>query len=261
MRCRDCNIITPSQRKEPIILCESPEYPFQVVADYFELKGFYYLLYADRYSGWISIIMVGHNDRDATFLIKFARDLFTTFGAPDEFSFDGGSPFVAKSFQEFVVTWNVTPRLSSAYYPQFNGRAELSVEVAKRILMTNCGPNGDINNNNVARALLQHRHTPLQDIGISPTQILFGRTPKDFLPNIKDNFYIRPEWKEILDDREKALRNRHLLTIEKYNEHIHELDPIKVCSHVSVQNQYGSKPTRWDKNRNSSRKLTLSPII
>ena len=57
MRCRDCNIITPYQRKEPIILSISPEYPFQkVVAGYFELKGFYYLLYAGRYSGWISVI-------------------------------------------------------------------------------------------------------------------------------------------------------------------------------------------------------------
>ena len=70
MRCRECNTIAPSQSDEPIILTERPEYPFQkVVADYFELEGQYYLLYADRYSGWLSVVKIGRNDRDASYLI------------------------------------------------------------------------------------------------------------------------------------------------------------------------------------------------
>ena len=248
MRCHDCNAGAPSQSKEPIIISDEPEYPFQqVVADYFELKAYYYLLYADRYSGWISIIKIGKNDRDAFFLENFVRDLFTTFGAPDEFGFDGGSPFNAKSFHDFLSIWGVKPRLSSVAYPQSNGRAELAVKVAKRILLTNCGPNGSLNNDNVARALLQHRNTPLQDVGSSPAQILFGRTLKDFLPKLPDNLQIRPEWEKTLDDREKALRRRHIITAEKYDEHVRELEPLQVRTHVSVQNQTGNRPKRWDK--------------
>ena len=56
--CRDCNDIAPSQSNEPLMIT-SPKYPFQkTVADYFSLKGFKYLLYADRYSAWISIVTI-----------------------------------------------------------------------------------------------------------------------------------------------------------------------------------------------------------
>ena len=55
IRFRDCNTITPYQRKEPIILSESPEYPFQqVVVGYFQLKEFSYLLDADTVVGYRS---------------------------------------------------------------------------------------------------------------------------------------------------------------------------------------------------------------
>ena len=150
-------------------------------------------MYADRYSGWVSIISVGRGEGDSSYLIRFVRDLFTTFGAPEEFSCDGGSPFVSKTFKDFLSVWKVRMRLSSAYYAQSNGRAELSVKVAKRILMTNCEPNGRINNDYVSRALLQHRNTPLQGIGASPAQILLGRTLRDFLPSDGKELHIRPE--------------------------------------------------------------------
>ena len=121
------------------------------------------------------------------------------------------------------------------------------MKVAKRILITNCGANGEINNDNVSRELLQHRNTPLQDLGVSPAHIVFGRTLRDFLPVLGDQLKIRPEWKELLEDREKALRRRHILTIERYNEHVKELEPLSIGTHVSVQNQGGNKPKRWDK--------------
>ena len=181
------------------------------------------------------------------FLTKFLVHLFATFGVPEEISTDGGSPFKGHEYKRFLERWNIQPRNSSAYYPQSNGRAELAVKVAKRILLGNCEVNGDIDNEAIARALLQYRNTPLQGIGLSPAQILYGRDLKDCLPSQQDALKIRPEWRIAADEREQSLRIRHVKAAEWYNEHVKDLPELHEQDHVAVQNQDGSHPNRWDK--------------
>ena len=246
-QCRDCTGIAPSQCNEPLII-SSPKYPFQMtVADYFSLKGFKYLLYADRYSAWISIVKIRIGEANFKFLRKFLVHLFATFGVPEEISTDGGSPFKGHEYKTFLERWNIQPRLSSAYYAQSNGRAELAVKVAKKILLGNCEANGDINNEVVARALLQYRNTPLQGIDLSPAQILYGRDLKDCLPSQQEALSVRPEWRVAADEREQALRIRHVKAAESYNEHAKDLPELHERDHVAVQNQHGNYPNRWDR--------------
>ena len=153
-QCQDCNDVSPSQWNEPLLIT-SPKYPFQkTVADYFSLKGLKYLLYADRYSAWISMVKIHVGEAGFKFLKSFIVDLFATYGVPEELSTDGGPPFNGYEYKQFLTRWDIQPRLSSAYYPQSNGRAELAVKVAKKIILGNSGANGDINNELVARALL-----------------------------------------------------------------------------------------------------------
>ena len=73
-------------------------------------------------------------------------------------------------------------RLSSAYYPQSNGRAEAAVKSLKRLLMENTGPKGTINTDKIAKALLQHRNTPLRGVNKSPAQLVLGHDLRDSLP-------------------------------------------------------------------------------
>ena len=69
--------------------------------------------------------------------IKFLRDLFSRFGVPEEVSSDGGPEFTFSATREFLKTWDVTHRIASTYYPRSNGRAELAVRQAKRLLRSN----------------------------------------------------------------------------------------------------------------------------
>ena len=233
--CRTCNQITPSQPAEPAIQSPQPEYPFdQVAADYFNLAGRMYLVYADRYSGWVSVIQTPPGTTGATSLKKHLRTLFSIFGAPRELSADGGPPFPSYDIQCFLRTWGVHYRQSSAHYPQSNGRAELAVKVAKRILLDNVGNGGEIYTDKVTRALLQHRNTPIPEIGLSPAQILYGRTLRDCLPTVEESLKIRPEWRLVAEERERALSKKHILNAERFNEHTKLLPPIEIGDTVKV---------------------------
>ena len=159
--CSTCIKIAPSQSKETLILTPTPEWPFQCICmDLFEINHHVYIVCVDRYSGWPLIY----------------------YGAPDELSSDGGSIFTSSSYQTFLKNWDVTHRLSSAEYAQSNGRAELGVKSSKRILYDNASPSGSIDNDKVARAILQYRNTPIAGINLSPAQLLLHRQLKDFMP-------------------------------------------------------------------------------
>ena len=114
-------------------------------------------------------------------------------------------------------------RQSSAYYLQSNGRAELAVKVAKRILHDNIGTYGSIDNDKVTRALLQFRKTPAQDIGLSPAQMLYGRTLRDCLPAMDKARNVRPERRVLAEDKERPLAKRPLRNIKTYSVHTTKL--------------------------------------
>ena len=51
----------------------------------------------------------------------------------------------------------------------------------KRLLCDNVSEGGNLNTDAVTRAMLQLRNTPEGDSGLSPTQVLMGRTLGDTL--------------------------------------------------------------------------------
>ena len=65
-----------------------------------------------------------------------------TFDVPEEISRDGGTYFSSAATADFLTRWEVRHRMSSAYFPQSNGRSEVAVKKEKRMLMGNVGPTG-----------------------------------------------------------------------------------------------------------------------
>ena len=157
----------------------------------------------DRLSGWVEVFgsTSGTDQAGAAGLIRHLRCLFGTFGVPEEIASDGGPEFTAESTQKFLSTWGVRHRVSSAYFPQSNGRAEVAVKTAKRLLSSNIGPTGDLDHDQFLRAMLQLRNTPDPDCNISPAQIVFGRPLPDafsFMNRLEkfSNPNIQPTWRE-----------------------------------------------------------------
>ena len=240
LQCRQCNQHAPSQPVEPMVVTPPPEVPFQqTVTDLFSLEGHTFLAYADRFSGWLEV------DRLPSNAFRYVRQSFlkwfSAYGVPEELASDGGPPFNSHDYKQFLKSWGVDIRLSSAYFPQSNGRAEAAVKSAKRILLGNINPvTGALDTDAAARALMTHRNTPTQESGISPAIMLFGRSLRDHLPRV--NRDLRPEWNVIADSRERALAKRALKDIETGKR---ELKPLSIGDSVQLQNQTGNHPGKW----------------
>ena len=255
--CTSCNNIAPSQARTPPIEPHIPTTPFEAIAcDYFKYVGNYYFVAADRLSGWLELqqIKVGTNEAGAQGLCKAIRRLMVTFGVPVEISSDGGPEFKAAETTDFFTRWGIHHRKSSAYHPSSNGRAELAVKTAKRLLMDNVGPSGELNNDAMVQALLTYRNTPEPGCKLSPAQILLGRPLRDTLPYISkdvmvfNNTEVLPQWRDAWIAKEEALRTRYAKTLENLDEHSRALLPLRQGDHVMVQNQTGRFPKRWDKS-------------
>ena len=137
----------------------APQYPFQsVVCDFFATAGHTYVALADRYSNWVSIFKLKQDTSQE--LIRILRGYFATFGVPEIFSSDGASIFTSSLFKDFCKRWGIEQRISSAYHPRANKRAEMAVKQSKRLVQDSLGPAGTVDTDSLARALLAQRNTP-----------------------------------------------------------------------------------------------------
>ena len=174
--------------------------------------------------------IVGSHMAGAAALVRLLRTYFTIFGVglPEELYSDGGPEFRASATHNFLQTWEVSHRVSSAYFAQSNGRAAMAVKTAKRLLMANVSPNDDINNDASLRAMLQLRHTPDPDCdmsGLSSRQrdaFLFINRLEKF-----SNRYVRRSWREAWRAKETALRVRAGRMHDGLGAHVRPLAALK----------------------------------
>ena len=252
-KCGECNRNAPSQAPLPSEPAVPPSTPFeQIFADFFEFGGHHYLVIGDRLSGWSEVYSTpsGTAWSGARGLISCLRSFMATFGAPEELASDGGPEFMASMTKEFLKKWGIRPRVSSAYHPQSNGRAEVAVKTAKRLLRSNIDRNGSLNTDNFLRALLQLRNTPDPDCDLSPAQIIFGRPIRDSLAFVNrlekfSNPHIRPMWREAWASKEDALRTRFTKSSEILNKNATPLPPLEEGDKCFIQNQSGKNPNKW----------------
>ena len=127
------------------------------------------------------------------------------------------------------------------------------MKTVKRLLKSNTGSNGSLDNDRFLRAILQLRNTPDPDCNLSPAQIMFGRPLRDAFSFINrldkySNTNIRSTWREAWHDKEIALRQRFHRSSESLTEHSRPLPPLSVGDKCYIQNQTGHHPKRWDRS-------------
>ena len=249
--CDDCNRNAPSQATLPSEPSNPPSLPFQqIVADFYDFGGFHYLVAADRLSGFSEAFLTptGTSHAGARGLVACLRKWFEAFGVPEQISSDGGTEFTSEYTQAFFSKWGVEHRISSAYHPQSNGRAEVAVKTVKRLMHNNTNTaSGSLDTDRFLRAMLQLRNTPDPDCGISPAEIVFGRPLRDnlsFVSYSKRSAYSQ-RWQDAWSMKEEALRARFVKTTERLNQHARDLPPLVPGSRCFLQNQTGNAKKKW----------------
>ena len=243
--CSHCHRIAKSNPMQPPSDIVVPEYPFQhICCDYFSFNNHEYVVIVDRYSNWP---MVFRSENGAVGLVKRLREVFVTFGVPEELTSDGGPQFTAGKTQEFLKSWGVHHRLTSVANPHANCRAEVAVKTIKRMLMDNASPSGSIDIDRFQKAMLIYRNSIDPETKASPAMIIFGRPIRDAIPIPMGRYCPHSTWVETLAHREQALAKRHSREHEKWEQHTKVLPPLRVGDHVYVQNLTGNHPRRWER--------------
>ena len=88
-------------------------------------------------------------------LMKAITEVCLTFGVPEEIASDGGPQFVSEEFRSFCESWGIHQRVSLAYFPHSDTRAEVGVKTIKRMLRDNLGRDGALDSA-AFRALLKY---------------------------------------------------------------------------------------------------------
>ena len=243
--CHTCIRVAPSQPREPLILTKTPDWPFQmIVMDLFYVEQHVYLVCADRFTGWPILFHFPPGKANATSLIAVSRNIFHTYGVPEHLSADGGPPFKAQKVVEFMKDWDVEVRYSSVGYAQSNGRAELGVKAAKRIVYENTAPDGSLDTDRATRAILQYRNTPIQGVGMSPAQLLLHRQLRDCVPAHPSLYKPHKDWVIAAYQREALLAKRNEKLIQTYNQGTRPLTPLQARERVALQDQRSKRWTR-----------------
>lgn len=77
-------------------------------------------------------------------------------------------PFQSFEFKKFAKDLDINVLSSSPLYPKSNGLSEKAVHIVKRMLDKS-------GLDNLWLSLLEYRNTPLSDLEVSPTQLIFGK--------------------------------------------------------------------------------------
>ena len=244
-KCATCNVHAPSQQREPLMPSDPPDYPFQkTAADFFQIDNRFYLAYADRLTGWLELSYFAAGVTSAK-IIPVLRRLFCRWGTPEEISTDGGTNLSSAEMLDFYRRWGVKLRISSAHYPQSNGRAEAAVRSAKRMIRDNTRGDGSLDTDEAAKAMMQYRNTPLRGIEKSPAQLALGRQLRDSIPMSKEYYLPDSHWAITLREREMALTQSMMKDKDTYDIHAKQLPYLRTGNHVLIQDPVTK---RWDRS-------------
>ena len=236
--CSSCIQSAPSQPATPPIKPLIPDYPFQLIsADYFVYAGHSYLVVVDRYSGWP--VVKACKGGTSGELVTTLREYFCLYGTLEEIATDGASVFVSAEMKRFLEVWAVRHRVSLAYNPHANLRAESAVKMVKCMIRENTAGKGSLDTDKMAMALLNYRNTPDRDTGLPSAQVLFSRKLRDAVPCDPRGLRLHPGWTLTWEVRELALAKSHEVCGTQLTEHTKELMPLKVGDCVEVKKQTG----------------------
>jgi transposase InsO family protein len=128
----------------------------------------------DYGTGWAVATAVAAPDTVAA--IQLVNCLIRDYGAPAAVICDNGPAFRSDYFAAYMRSMGIAIRFTAAYHPQTNGKVERMHQDLKNSVRRYLMDNPDLKwVNLVDKALLDHRNHLIEDLGVSPAYLLYGR--------------------------------------------------------------------------------------
>ena len=118
--------------------------------------------------------------------IEVLRDLFATFGIPEQIVSNSGPQFASEEFQAFIKSNGIRHITSAPYHSATNGLAERIVQTFKQVLYA-MFQSSKLVKEKLAKFLIAYRSTPHSTTGESPAQLLLGTPLRTRLDLVKPN--------------------------------------------------------------------------
>ena len=174
--CATCSRFHDQTQKQPLMSHPVPSRVWERVGvDIFTFGERDYLLTVDYLSGFFEIDKLP--SKSVSDIVYCLKQHFARNGLPMVVVTDS-SPFHASEFKRFAELYDFQHVMSSPYYHQSNGRAEVAVRQAKRLLTRAREENRD-----PLLAILEWRNIPTDNAAhLSPAQLSMGRRTRTKLP-------------------------------------------------------------------------------
>lgn len=168
--------------------------------------------YATRYPEAIALPST-EAERIAKELIK----VFSRVGIPEEILTDQGANFIVSTLlQELYVLLHVRRIRTSPYHPQTDGLVERFNGTLKSMLRKFAGRSGKDWDEYLPNLLFAYREVPQESTGVSPFELLYGRTVRGPLDVIREGWTAEEEapriaTPQILETRKRMEQMREVV--------------------------------------------------
>jgi hypothetical protein len=222
--CDICNQVRSQQRKEPLVQQQVPSRAWAVVStDLFELNKIMCLIVVDYFSNYFEYEAL--SAATSGLVIRAMKQLFARYGIPEKLISDNGTQFVSEEFKKFSRDYGFNHETSSPRYPQSNGKTERAVGVRKSMMEKSLIANSDF-----YVALLDFRNTPQADIGLSPSQRMFGRKTRSIIPAVQKQHEPQP-----LSDVQGKINRSRAKQKKLFDRGSRQLDELQVGDTVRMR--------------------------
>ncbi len=172
--CTSCQAVKRAPAVAPLQPWVWPNQPWKRVHLDFAgpFQGSMFLVAVDAHSKWPEVHLM--KETTAAKTIDILRQMFCTFGLPEQLVTDNGPQFVSEDFVVFTRSNGIKHIRSAPYHPATNGLAERFVQSLKSALKASLGDGLSLQRR-VGNFLFTYRSTPHATTGVSPASLFLHR--------------------------------------------------------------------------------------
>ena len=200
--CQSCQAVKHSPSVAPLHPWIWPSRPWQRIHLDFAgpFQGTTFLVVVDANSKWPEVFPMTNTTTAKT--VEVLRQLFSSYGLPEEVVSDNGPQFISEEFSDFMKANGVKHVRIAPYHPASNGLAERFVQSFKTALKSSVNSRLSLSHR-LANYLLSYRSTPHSTTGVSPSSLFLHR-------HIRTRFdLLRPDREARINQKQSKQKELH----------------------------------------------------